>query len=117
MNETTIDTLDDLITDECFTGAPPFYDLPDDVREKVEGQVQRAERMFWLRVTNLEKTPVTEALLRRAVYAEQRCWEMENMLAEMALIAKGAGQTVKDLAEGINDEDIMAAVEDADGRE
>lgn len=85
-----------------FTGSPPFMDVPDEFRLKVEEQVKRAERLFWLRVTGLDDTAPMRLMLRRAVYAEQRCWEMENMLAEMALIARGAGDTIKDLASGID---------------
>ena len=91
-----------LAEQEALAYVPPFYELPNEVREKIERQVLRAERMFWLQAGNIAKDIVNTTLLRRAVYAEQRCWEMENMLGEMAIITEGAGQTVKDLAAGIN---------------
>ncbi len=82
---------------EALNGVPRFYDIPDELREIIEKSTMTGERMFWLRSRLIEKTPVTEAILRRALYAEQRCWEMENRLAEVSLIAAGLKEEVERL--------------------
>lgn len=74
---------------QALNGVPNFMDLPDEYRETVEKKTLTAERMFWLRTSLIEQTPVTQALLRRAMYAEQRCYESEFRLGEVSLIASG----------------------------
>ena len=82
---------------EALNGVPVWYEIPDELRQVIEKATISKERMFWLRSQNIEKNSATSALLRRAIYAEQRCWEMENRAAEMALITSGAAARVKEL--------------------
>lgn len=82
---------------EALQGVPNFYQIPDELRAVIEKAVLIKERMFWLRSSHITKDSVTAALLRRALYAECRCWEMENQAAEMALITSGAADRVKEL--------------------
>ena len=92
------DTIEDeILIAEAMHGVPDFYEIPDEQREIIEKATLTKERMFWLRATHIEKTIATQFLLRRAVYAESRCWEMENMAAEMALITSGAAERVREL--------------------
>lgn len=90
---------EEAITEEaCLAQVPDFYDIPDELRETIEAEVVRRERLFWMTAGRaLPDTVVTRTLLRRALYAEVRCWEMENRAAEMALIANGAAERVKEL--------------------
>jgi hypothetical protein len=90
-------TADELVEQEALAGAPNFYDIPDDLKETLEKQTLLAERMFWLRATHIPKNKGTETLVRRAIYAEQRAWEMENRAGEMALITEGAVERIKEL--------------------
>lgn len=82
---------------EAMHGVPDFYEIPDAQREVIERATLVKERMFWLRATHINQDIVNTQLLRRAVYAESRCWEMENMAAEMALITSGAAERVREL--------------------
>ena len=82
---------------EALNGVPLWLDIPDELSQTIEKQVLLKERMFWLRSTAIVKDAVSTTLLRRAIYAEQRCWEMENRAAEMALITFGAANKVKEL--------------------
>jgi hypothetical protein len=82
---------------EALNGVPTFLDLPDEVREKIEKQVLNVERLFWLRATHIKRDIVTTSLLRRAIYAEQRCNETEHMLAEMACITEGAKMRIEEM--------------------
>ncbi len=82
---------------EAMNGVPDFYEIPEEQRTVIEKTTLVKERMFWLRATHLDKNATTETLLRRAVYAETRCFEMENMAAEMALITSGAADRVREL--------------------
>lgn len=88
---------DAILITEAMNGVPNFYDIPDEQREIIEKTTLAKERMFWLRATHIEQNLVNTQLLRRAVYAETRCFEMENMAAEMALITSGAADRVRDL--------------------
>lgn len=88
---------------QALNGVPQFYDLPDELREEIEKRTMGAERMFWLRANLIDDTAVTRALLRRAFYAEQRCWEMENRLAETSLIAQGLKGEVERLDKALDD--------------
>jgi len=72
---------------EALYGVPDFMDVPDELKE----------RLFWLSGTHLTKDLQCSVLLRRAVYAESRCWEMENQAAEMGLICGGAAEKIKEL--------------------
>jgi hypothetical protein len=92
-----IDAPVDPIVAQALNGVPQFYDLPDELRQTIEQATMTAERMFWLRANLIEKGPVTEALLRRALYAEARCWEMENRVAEVSLIASGMKERIEQL--------------------
>lgn len=97
-DEVLIDEPDvDPLVVEALNGVPRFYELPDELRQVIEKQTLTGERMFWLRSRLIEKNPVTEAVLRRAIYAEQRCWEMENRLAEVSLVASGLKEEVERL--------------------
>ncbi len=89
IGEKIIDQTVDLMTEQALNGVPKFYDIPDELRDIIEQRTIATERMFWLRATLIEKDPVTEVILRRAFYAESRCWEMENRVAEISLIASG----------------------------
>lgn len=86
---------------EALNGVPNLLEIPDEVEQKLRALVLRAERLFWMRSSVIQKDVVNTALLRRALYAEHRLNETEHMLAEMAMITQGASQTVKDLAAGI----------------
>ncbi len=88
---------------EAFEGVPQWYEIPSELSEIIEKGVLQRERMFWLRATHILKDVVNSALLRRAIYAELRCWEMENRAAEMALIANGAADRVKELEAKMNE--------------
>ena len=90
------DSVDPIVV-QALNGVPQFYDLPDELQATVEQATLAAERMFWLRASLIVKEPATEALLRRAIYAEQRCWEMENRLAETSLIASGMKERIEQL--------------------
>lgn len=78
-------------------GAPDFMDLPDGYREKVEKEFKRRMRMFWLQARRIQRGPVTDTLVRRALYAEVRAHEAEMQLAEMALICNGMRDEVERL--------------------
>jgi hypothetical protein len=97
----------DLVEDEALFGVPDFMDVPDELRDALQVAVLAKERQFWLRATHIVKDIVNRTLLRRAVYAESRCWEMENQAAEMALICNGAADRVKELEAKL--EDTVAA--------
>ena len=86
---------------EALNGVPNFFEIPDELREEVEKRTMTTERMFWLRSALIEKNPVTEAILRRAFYAESRCWEMESRLAEVSLIASGMKERIESLEDTI----------------
>lgn len=88
---------DSIAEHEALNGVPLFYDIPSELAQVIEKQVLIKERMFWLRATSINKDPVNSTLLRRAVYAEQRCWEMENRAGEMALITEGAKERIREL--------------------
>lgn len=92
----TSDEVDQVIV-EALNGVPNFMDLPDEYRAEVEKATMVAERMFWLRSSLIEKTALTEALLRRAFYAEQRCYESEFRLAEVSLVASGLKDEIERL--------------------
>ena len=87
---------------EALSGVPNFYDLPDELTEVIEQATLKVERMFWLRAAHIVKDVVNTALLRRAIYAEQRCWEMENRLGEVSLIAQGMNEEIERLKGEIN---------------
>ena len=87
---------------EALNGTPNFYDLPEELTEAIEKATLTVERMFWLRAGHIKKDAVTTTLLRRAVYAEQRCWEMENRLGEVSLIAQGMKDEIERLKQEIN---------------
>jgi len=82
---------------EALNGVPIWLDIPDELSKTIEIQTLQKERMFWLRSNSIVKDAVNTTLLRRAIYAEQRCHEMENRAAEMALITFGAAEKVKEL--------------------
>lgn len=86
---------------EALNGVPNFLDLPDELREEIEKATMVAERMFWLRSNKIEKNAVTEAILRRAFYAEARAYEMEMRLAEVSLIASGMKEEIERLKDEI----------------
>lgn len=88
---------------EALNGVPLWLDIPDELTQIIEKQVLQKERMFWLRSTSIVNSAVTQTLLRRAIYAEQRCYEMENRAAEMALITFGAANKVKELEKRIEE--------------
>ena len=88
---------DSIAEHEALNGVPLFYDIPSELAQVIEKSVLIKERMFWLRATSINKDPVNSTLLRRALYAEQRCWEMENRAGEMAIITEGAAVRVKEL--------------------
>lgn len=90
------DSLDPIMV-EALNGVPDFLDLPDELTAEVEKATMVAERMFWLRSRMIEKTPVTEAILRRAFYAEARAYETEMRLAELSLIASGMKDEIERL--------------------
>lgn len=90
------DIVDPVIV-EALNGVPNFLDIPDELRIEIEKATVVAERMFWLRSSLIEKTPVTEAILRRAFYAEARAYEMEMRLAETSLIASGMKEEIERL--------------------
>lgn len=94
---------DDIAEHEALNGVPLFYDIPSELAQVIEKQVLIKERMFWLRATSINKDPVNSTLLRRAVYAEQRCWEMENRAGEMAIITEGAIVRVKELEKKLDE--------------
>ena len=86
----------ELIEDACLFGVPDFLDIPDELTDALQKATMAKERQFWLRAGDrVKKDPTTEILLRRAVYAESRCWEMENRAAEMALICNGAAERIE----------------------
>ncbi|HDZ37786.1 MAG TPA: hypothetical protein ENH62_05815 [Marinobacter sp.] len=87
----------DALTAEAMQGIPEFYDIPDELQQVIEKATLIKERMFWLRATHIKQDIANTQLLRRAVYAECRCWEMENQAAEMALITSGAADRVREL--------------------
>ncbi len=88
---------------EAMNGVPIWLDIPDELTQIIEKQTLLKERMFWLRSTVIVKDAATTTLLRRAIYAEQRCYEMENRAAEMALITFGAADKVKQLEKRIEE--------------
>jgi hypothetical protein len=92
-----IETVVDPIVAQALNGVPQFYDIPDELRASIEQAVMQHERMFWLRSADIPQGPAETTLLRRAIYAEQRCWEMENRLAEVSLIAQGMKERIEDL--------------------
>lgn len=94
---------DSIAEHEALNGVPLFYDIPSELAQVIEKQVLIKERMFWLRATSINKDPVNSTLLRRAVYAEQRCWEMENRAGEMALITEGAKEKIVELRKQLDE--------------
>lgn len=96
----TPDTIDPTVA-EALNGVPDFFDLPAEYRQAVEAATVKAERMFWLRSNVIEKTPLVEAILRRAFYAEQRCAESEFRLAEISLITSGLREEIERLQDEI----------------
>jgi len=88
---------------EALNGVPLWLDIPDELSQTIEKQTLLKERMFWLRSSAIVKDAVNSTLLRRAIYAEQRCYEMENRAAEMALITFGAAEKVKELEKRIDE--------------
>jgi len=102
--DTLVGALIDPREQAALNGVPNFYELPDEVREKIEKNVLKTERFFWLNDNVLDKDDTAiRTMLRRAIYAEQRCWEMENQLAEMAMITQGAAQRVSELEASLNE--------------
>ncbi len=81
----------------ALNGVPDFYDLPAELNEVIEKKTMTSERMFWLRASSIEKDKVNTILLRRAMYAESRCFEMENRLGELALIVPGMKEEIERL--------------------
>lgn len=111
MSETTEQSakiFDAVLADQAMNGVPAFYEIPEEQRALIEKATLIKERMFWLRATHIEQDVVNTTLLRRAVYAEQRCWEMENMAAEMAIITSGAAERVRELEKELTD--LSAAI-------
>ena len=94
---------DSIAEHEALNGVPLFYDIPSELAQVIEKQVLVKERMFWLRATSIDKDPVNSTLLRRALYAEQRCWEMENRAGEMAIITEGAAVKIKELEKKLDE--------------
>ena len=92
----------ELAREEAMAGVPEFLDIPQDMQDKIAAATVAKERYFWL-ATKITKTPVTEALIRRAIYAEQRVLETEYMLGEMAVICKGAKQRVEELQKQLDE--------------
>ena len=101
MTDLELESPVDPVLAEALNGAPDFMELPDEYREAIEAATMTAERMFWLRSSLIEKDTVTEALLRRAIYAEQRCYESEFRLAEVSLIASGMKEKIESLEDEI----------------
>lgn len=99
--QTMID--EQLITEEALSAVPDFYDLPDELTAVIEKATERKERLFWMRAAHIEQTAATITLLRRAMYAEARCWEMENRLAEVSLVAAGLKAEVERLQGVVTD--------------
>lgn len=99
----TPDTPDaaDPVLIEALNGVPNFLDIPDELRKEIEKTTMVAERMFWLRSKLIKKNTLTEAILRRAFYAESRAYEMEMRLAEMSLIASGMKEEIERLTDEI----------------
>ena len=100
--------VENIVTDgvaehEAMNGVPIWLDIPEELTKTIEIQTLQKERMFWLRSTSIVKDVVSTTLLRRAIYAEQRCYEMENRAAEMALITFGAAEKVTELEERIEE--------------
>ena len=102
MTENELEVQADPVLVEALNGVPDFMDLPDEYRETIETATMAAERMFWLRSNLITKDAVTEALLRRAIYAEQRCYESEFRLAEVSLIASGMKEKIESLQDEIS---------------
>lgn len=96
-------TIDDLLLEEAFTGSPDYYDIPEEMEKQIQAQVTARERVFWLRSARIQDDIVTRSLLRRALYAEVRCWESESRLAELVLISKGAKQRIEELEKQLDD--------------
>ena len=96
-------TADDLLLEEAFNSSPDYYDIPVDMEKAIQEQVSARERMFWLRASRIESNVVTRSLLRRAIYAEVRCWESESRLAEMVMITQGAKQRIEELEKQLDD--------------
>lgn len=88
---------DAVLIAEAMNGLPDWYEIPEELQTILEKSTLIKERMFWLRATHITQDAATTQLLRRAIYAEQRAWEMENRAAEMALITSGAAKRVKEL--------------------
>ena len=95
------DDIIDPVMVEALNGVPNFLDIPEELSTEIEKATMVAERMFWLRSSKIEKTPVTEAILRRAFYAEARAYEMEFRLAEVSLIASGMKEEIEHLKDAI----------------
>ncbi len=94
---------DNIIEAQALFGVPDFMDVPDELTEVLQKTTLVRERQFWLRATSFKQDLVNTTLLRRAIYAETRCWEMENRAAEMALICSGAADKVKALEAKIDE--------------
>lgn len=87
--KTALSTDMQALHDELLSGAPDFLDLPDRRRKELEKNVMRRERVFWLQTRRVMKNFVSEALVRRAIYAEERAHDAEMRLGELALICNG----------------------------
>lgn len=85
------------ILQEAFGTAPDFLDIPEEMQQQIEDQVEAKERFFWLNSRRIQQDIVTRALLRRALYAETRLMEAECRLGEMAIITKAAAERVEQL--------------------
>ena len=103
IGDAVVDKTMDLMMVQALNGVPRFYDVPEELREIIEKRTMATERMFWLRATLINKDPITEAILRRAFYAESRCWEMENRAAEISLIASGMKAEIERLNKLVED--------------
>ena len=104
--------IDDLLLEEAFNSAPDYYDIPEELEKQIQEQVTARERIFWLRASRIDDNLVTRSLLRRALYAEVRCWESENRLAELVLIAQGAKERVEELERKLDQ--LSRGIDDAD---
>lgn len=93
----------EMLLEEAFTGAPDYYDIPDEMEKAIGDQVTARERIFWLRSKLIGDSIQTRSLLRRALYAEVRCWESESRLAELVLISQGAKQRIEELEDKLQE--------------
>ena len=100
MAEIEVDQVD-IVEVQALNGVPDFFDIPEELASVITQRTVTSERMFWLRATAIEKDKTNTILLRRAMYAESRCWEMENRLAELALIVPGMREEIERLQDRI----------------